>query len=105
MTTPKDTEKVQEDRRKVGVFERHLHTGTLMVVVALLVWIGSTTQKNALSIVELKSDLNGFIKREDLLYRSLERRMAQAEDRLTNIAARTRDCEQRIILHEKTLPD
>ncbi len=85
------------DRRKVGALERHIATIAQAIAALLLAWIGLTTHLSSVAIAELKIEFRALIKHEEVIYQSLEKRVAQAEDRLVNIASRIRDCEDRIL--------
>ncbi len=102
-----------EDRRKLGAIERHIVTVAQMCAVALLLWIGITTYESSIKIATLSERLENFVDKEELVWNSLSARVSTCEDRLKNLASRTRDCEQRVIkmrveqdaLHEKAPPD
>ncbi len=104
---------VLEDRRKVGAVERHIVTVAQMCAVALLLWIGITTYESSVKIATLTERLESFVDKEKLVWDSLSARVSTCEDRLKNLASRTRDCEQRVIkmqaeqnaLHEKAPPN
>ena len=42
-------------------FERHAQTALVLLLVALLVWVGGTTQKTDVAIAELRAEV-GFLK-------------------------------------------
>jgi len=42
-------------------FERHAQTALVLLLVALLVWVGSTTQQTSVAIAELRIEV-GFLK-------------------------------------------
>lgn len=49
-----------EDRRSLNSFERHAQTGLTLVLVALLVWVGSTTQTTQIKLAELAVEVNNL---------------------------------------------
>ncbi len=66
-------------KRPTPAFERHAQTVLVLVLVALLLWVGKTTQDTAVSIAEMRVELT-FLKREvqqqhphEDLYRRVER--------------------------------
>ena len=44
-----------------NTFERHAQTALVLLLVALLAWVGQTTQKTAVAIAELRVEL-GYLK-------------------------------------------
>ena len=42
-------------------FERHAQTALVLVLVALLIWVGGTTQKTSVAMAELKAEV-GFLR-------------------------------------------
>ena len=44
-----------------NAFERHAQTGLVLLLVALLVWVGNTTQTTSVSVAEMKVEL-AFLK-------------------------------------------
>ena len=44
-----------------NAFERHAQTALVLLLVALLLWVGGTTQKTAVSVAELRVEI-GFLK-------------------------------------------
>jgi hypothetical protein len=49
-----------EDRRTGTAFERHAQTGLTLVLVGLLMWIGSTTQKTQIKLAELSIEVQNL---------------------------------------------
>lgn len=49
-----------EDRRSATAFERHAQTGLTVVLVALLVWVGSTTQTTQIKLAELAIEVKNL---------------------------------------------
>ena len=49
-----------EDRRSATAFERHAQTGLTVVLVALLVWVGSTTQTTQIKLAELAVEVKNL---------------------------------------------
>ena len=49
-----------EDRRSLNSFERHAQTGLTLVLVALLVWVGSTTQTTQIKLAELAVEVKNL---------------------------------------------
>ena len=47
--------------RFTNTFERHAQTALVLLLVALLLWVGSTTQKTSVAIAELRVEL-GYLK-------------------------------------------
>ena len=73
-----------EDRRKGTAFERHSQTGLTLLGVALLVWVGSTTQSTQIKLAELAVEVNNM---KDIV------RAPQAN--LDNLTARVKALETR----------
>ena len=44
-----------------NTFERHAQTALVLLLVALLAWVGATTQKTSVAIAELRVEV-GFLK-------------------------------------------
>lgn len=44
-----------------NTFERHTQTALVLLLVALLLWVGDTTQKTAVSVAEMRVELS-FLK-------------------------------------------
>jgi len=54
---------VEEDRRAIvtNTFERHAQTALVLLLVALLVWVGNTTQKTQVTVAEMRVEV-GYLK-------------------------------------------
>ena len=63
-------------------FERHLQTIIVMIVVALLLWVGATTQQTAIAVAKLSVDVNYLqaeIKKPDSKFDEIEQRLDRIE--------------------------
>lgn len=45
-------------KAKVNAFERHAQTALVLLLVALLLWVGKTTQNTAVSVAEMRVELS-----------------------------------------------
>jgi len=45
------------DERVSSAFERHTQTALVMLLVALLLWVGNTTQQTSIEVAELKVEI------------------------------------------------
>ena len=77
-----------EERRRGNAFERHDQTGLTLVVAALIVWVGSATQKTQIKVAELTVQVN-----------HLKNVIRQPEARVNDLSRRIDSLER---LHRKT---
>jgi tRNA(Phe) wybutosine-synthesizing methylase Tyw3 len=68
--------------------ERHAQTVIVLIVVALLLWVGATTQQTAITVAKLSVDvayLQSAIQRPDEKFKEIESRLDRIEKQLTKL--------------------
>lgn len=69
---------------KLNLFERHAQTALAMLVVALLVWVGSSVQQTEIAVAELRIEiqyLKASFEKPTKRIDELERRVRDLESR------------------------
>lgn len=81
---------VEETARMVSsAFERHAQTALVLLVVALLVWVGKTTQDSAVTMASLKVEIQHLQRQTEPTARKfneIERRLDSIEKQLQSIS-------------------
>jgi len=65
--------------------ERHAQTVIVLVVVALLLWVGSTTQQTAIAVAKLSVDvayLQAEVQKPNTKFEEIEERLDRIEQQL-----------------------
>lgn len=73
------------DREKMTVLERHAQTVLVLILVALLLWVGNTTQRTAVAVAEMRVEivyLRAAVDDPVERIRSLEQRVRILEQRV-----------------------
>lgn len=73
---------------KRTAFERHAQTALVLLLVALLIWVGNTTQITAVSVAEMRVEL-AYLKAAalapDVRYSELSKRVDDTNSRLETL--------------------
>lgn len=74
-----------------SVFERHTQTALVLLLVALLIWVGDTTQRTSLAVAEMRVEV-AFLKatssRPPYQYDQLSSRLNDHSSRLDYLESR-----------------
>ena len=74
-----------------NTFERHAQTALVLLLVALLMWVGNTTQNTALSVAEMRVELvflKAAIERPDSELEAANLSIADLRARMLQLEAR-----------------
>ena len=77
-----------------STLERHAQSILVLVLVALLVWVGSTTQQTAISVAQLQiqvTQLQVEVRRPETKFVDLEKRLDQIDRSLQELKNHTHD--------------
>jgi len=80
------------------VFERHAQTVLVLILVALLLWVGDTTQSTSLSVAEMRVEI-AYMKHS---VETPSPQYAEMSKRLDAFNQRALSLERAILLQEKT---
>lgn len=72
-------------KENIAVFERHAQTALVMLLVALLVWVGKTVQDTAIAVGRMQvevSQLQAQIAKPDSKFKEIELRLQTIEKQL-----------------------
>lgn len=76
-----------EPQDKASVWERHAQTVLVLLLVALLLWVGNTTQQTAVAVAEMRVEINFLkvaIESRNAQILNIENRLSDIERRLNN---------------------
>jgi tRNA(Phe) wybutosine-synthesizing methylase Tyw3 len=71
--------------------ERHAQTVIVLIMVALLLWVGATTQQTAINVAKLGVDvtyLQQQVAKPDSKFREIEVRLDRIESQLTQLQSK-----------------
>ncbi len=102
---------MNEERRRVGLFERRLQTFVIMIALSVVSWVGYQTLETTVKLEGFTAEFSGkvelltekignFVDRANDRHDVMEQRCKVAEDRITNIASRVRHLEERVLAYE-----
>lgn len=85
--TDEHTPTIMRERPQTA-FERHAQTALVMLVIAVLVWVGQTTQQTAITVAEMAVEIS-YLKTEvtkpDGKFLEIERRLDAIEKKLNKM--------------------
>jgi hypothetical protein len=80
------------DHRVTSAFERHAQTSAVMLLVALLLWVGNTTQNTAVAVAEMRVEmvyLKATMNRPDPQFAELSKRIDTLAGRVSALEFNT----------------
>ena len=80
-----------EDTTVTRAFERHAQTALVLLLVALLLWVGNTTQQTAVTVAEMRVEM-AYLKVKvdvpDTDHRDCIKQIADLRERITGLEDR-----------------